>query len=193
MYKITHINTGFQYKEIPEGINPDSVRNWTYLQIEQANCQNETNVYFQEDLPRDSEGNIVNSLYWKLVDEIVVEMTDEECSNLDNELERSRVNAEFKNCRYRITCLDAPKAMDLDAAILKMLLKAYMSPTIPTEQYRLGEGPTQSFYSQAYVNFIEGEEDKTNPTKDWAKIVYAKFANGADVFKLETNEYYVPA
>jgi len=193
MYKITHINTGFQYKEIPEGINPDSVRNWTYLQIEQANCQNCTNVYFQEDLPRDSEGNVVNSLYWKVVDNIVVAMTEEECIALDSELLSKRVNAEFKNCKYRITCLDAPKAMDLDAAILKMLLKAYMSPTIPTEQYRLGEGPTQSFYSKAYVNFIEGEEDKTNPTKDWAKIVYAKFANGADVFKLETNEYYVPA
>jgi len=81
--------------------------------------------------------------------------------------------------------------MDLDAAILKMLLKAYMSPTIPTEQYRLGEGPTQSFYSQAYVNFIEGEDDQTNPSKDWAKMKYAKFADNTDVFKIEINDYYV--
>jgi len=111
MYKITHINTDFQYKEIPEGINPDSIRKWTYLQLEQANCQNETNVYFQEDVPRDSESNIVNSLYWKLVDGIVIEMTNEEKLAVDIEIENKRINNIYFGFAYKIEVFDFQSAI----------------------------------------------------------------------------------
>ena len=102
MYKITKINTDFQYKQIPEGIDPNFIRQKTYEEIERLNCQNENNVYFQEALPKDADGDVLNPLYWKVFDNIVVAMTEEECISLDEELYLKELNSKYSFDLYTL-------------------------------------------------------------------------------------------
>ena len=190
MYKITKTGDNFSSYKITDGINPNSIRNWTYLQIEIANCQNCNNVYFQEDLPRDSEGNIANSLYWKVDNGIVIEMTDDEKLAVDTEIENKRINDYFKEKKYKVT-------IDSLDEFIKTQYQPYIAyckerSSILTESITVGEGATQTTKSFVYLDYIKGEEfDETSAEfakSDMAMIKYATYTNGEKIFKLEINQ-----
>ncbi len=77
MYKISIINGEFQYKEIPVGLKSDLLRPTTFEEWERGMAQNSPNVYFQEALPKDTNGDVILPMYWKVVDTTVAAMTDE--------------------------------------------------------------------------------------------------------------------
>jgi len=183
MYKITHINTDFQYKEIPEGIDPNFIRQKTYEEIERLNCQNCTNVYFQESIPS------CNSLYWKIIDESVVEMTNEEKLAVDTEISNNLIQTGFKYKKYKVTIASLDKFITTPYEPYIGYCKE--RSTIETESNTIGEGMNQITESYAWMSYIKGEELEMTDTEfaksDMAMILFATYPDGSKIFKLETN------
>ena len=214
MYKITK-NSQFSFVEIK---NPNEIFepfNFTNLEKELRECvDNQFNqtIFFNSEIPN------CETKFWKISNEMetfiervpdyydennklvfkdvtysfnkIVEMTQEEKAAVDLAKLAAATQAEYRGFKYRIKCINSKKAIKEVAGVKDLLLIAEFSPAIDTGSEKVGTGSTQTFNLFAYVNFIDGEDDKTNPAKEWAQLHGAKFADNSPVFKVETNDFY---
>ena len=116
MYKIKKQGDTFIEYQIPEGFKPDLIRQKTYEQFEREMSVNKNNVYFQAEIPN------CDKKYWKLENDLVVEMTAEEKLALDTEIQNKEVNDFFHNKKYYIFIYDEKelfKQAFIEAVIMK--------------------------------------------------------------------------
>ena len=158
MYKI---NNSFQATII---VNPNLIENerigLTNSQIEIENNKFNNDIYFQDTIPT------TNIKYWKLVDGVVVSMTESEIIELDEFNRVTAINDSFHNFIYKVNVFDLQSALKTlvngeavfnnynnlinDALVpnqeaIVLTKKVYMNP--PSLQLRIE--------AEVYLNFID--------------------------------------
>lgn len=105
-YKLTKQNIDFSVYEIPQGI--DERFGWTWLETEIKNTIESDygiTIFFQEAIPN------CESKYWKVDNNIVVEMSVSEKEYKDKQLLYEQTKSDQRNYRYKIMILSDPESI----------------------------------------------------------------------------------